>query len=91
MSNESYIKTGAGHTTFVGPDATKLFAAAALKSAIGLYVKTGMRANRAYSPTAMSEAAGRITGKTYKRGQLAQAAADLQVWIDAMKAALPIE
>jgi hypothetical protein len=87
---ESYIEAGAGHTTFVGPDATMLFAAVAIKGAINLYVKTGMRANRAYTPTAMRAAASRITGKPYKRTELAKAAADLQIWCDAMKAALPV-
>lgn len=89
--NESYVSVGNGHTTFAGPDATKLFAAVALRLAIDLYVKTGMRANRAYTPTNMRAAATRITGKTYKRTELAKASADLKVWSDAMKAAIPIE
>jgi hypothetical protein len=88
---ESFVEVGGGHTTFVGPDATLLFAAAALRSAINLYVKTGLKANRAYTPSNMLAAASRITGKPYKRGGLKRASADLDLWIDAMKAAMPIE
>jgi hypothetical protein len=90
MTDESYITSGPGHTTFVGPDATKLFAAATLRTAIGFYIKTKMQVNRAYTPTAMRAAAGRITGKSYKRSELAKAEADLSIWIEAMKAALPV-
>jgi hypothetical protein len=90
-ADDSFISVGKGHTTFAGPDATRLFAATALRGAIQLYLKTGMRANRAYTPTAMRAAASRVTGKPYKRTELAQAAADLTTWIEAMKAALPIE
>ena len=90
MSDESFIAAGAGHTTFVGPDATQLFAATVLRSAIDLYIKTGLRANRAYTPSAMLAAASRITGKAYKRNGLPQASADLTVWIEAMKSALPV-
>ena len=77
-------------SSFVGRDAVSLFAAAALQSALGLYAKTGMMVNRAYTPSAMLAAASRTTGKTYKRGQYQQAADDLKVWCDAMKAALPV-
>lgn len=93
MSDDSYIKVGAGHTLFAGPDATKLFAATMLRSAIDLYVETGVKVNRAYTPTAMLAAASRYTGKPYKRGPrgLAAASADLTQWIEAMKAALPVE
>lgn len=88
--NDSHIKTGAGGTVFAGPDAVRLFQAAAIASALRLYAKTGMQANRAYTPTAMLKAASAITGKAYKRGKYEQAAADLTTWCDAMKAALPI-
>lgn len=73
---------------FTGPEQTNLFAAIALKHAIRLYVRTGMKANRAYTPAAMLQTAGRHTGKTYKRGQLQQAHDDLEVAIVSMQAAL---
>lgn len=91
MSDDnSYIEHGAGGTSFVGPDAVSLFRATVLRSAIDLYVKTGMKANRAYTPTNMLSAAASITGKVYKRGQLKQASDDLKTWADTMQAALPI-
>lgn len=67
---------------FTGTEQTRCFAAIALKHAIRLYVRTGMKANRAYTPSAMLAAASRYTGKTYKRGQLQQAHDDLHAWIN---------
>ena len=87
---ENYIQRGETHTTFVGPDATNLYRAAMLKSAMGLYLKTGIKVNRMYTPTAMLATAGAITGKRYKRGQMADAVADLSVAIEAMRAAVPV-
>jgi hypothetical protein len=89
-ADDSFIEAGKGHTTFVGPDATRLFAAVSLRGAIGLYLETGMRANRVYTPARMLAAASVITRKPHKRTQLAQAQADLTAWIEAMKAALPV-
>lgn len=89
MGKDSEIVVGAGHTTFAGPDAVALYTATVIRSACRM-MKTGMRPNRAYTPTAVLAKAGSITGKTYKRGQYDQAIADLDVWIDAMKAALPV-
>jgi hypothetical protein len=89
-SDDSFISAGKGGTLFAGPDAVALYRAIALRSALRLYVETGLRANRAYTPTAMRAAASRITRKPYKRTELARAMADLTLWIDAMKAALPV-
>ena len=57
------------------------YQAIVIKSALKLYVRTGMKANRAYTPTAMLRTAGNITGSTYKRGQYAEAIAGLEAWI----------
>lgn len=59
-----------------------MFVLITLKSAIKLYIKTGMKANRAYTPTNMLRKAGEILGKTYKRGELPLALADLQAKYD---------
>jgi hypothetical protein len=88
--DESYIHAGKGATTFVGPDATQLFACTVVASAMRLYLKTGIKANRSYTPTNMLAKASSITGKTYKRNQLALAADDLDKWCATMKAALPV-
>jgi hypothetical protein len=87
---ESYTSTGSDGTTFAGPDAVSLFRAAALISGLRLYAKTGTKPNDwAWSPKMMLDAATGITGKPYKRGQYEKAAADIQLWIDAMAATLP--
>ena len=90
MSNSEII-TSAGGTTFAGPDAVALFRAMALKSGLKLYARTGMRPNRAWTPTAMLRTAAAITHKTYKRGEFEKAADDLHIWIETMKSALPVE
>lgn len=89
MTN-SEIKTGIGGTVFAGPDAVKLYQATALASGLRLYAKTGMKPNRAWSPSNMLKAATGITGKPYKRGQYEQAANDLKIWSDTMASALPV-
>jgi len=75
-----------GGISIVGKDAVQLYAAAVLRSAIKLYLKTGMRANRMYTPANMLLVAGNHTGKPYKRGQLQLAFDDLGVWIEEQKA-----
>ena len=86
---QSYIEHGPGGTAFVGREAVNIYAAIVLKSGIGLYAKCGIRPNRHYTPTRMLAAAGAITGKKYKRGQYAQAVADLQEWIDTNRPKVP--
>jgi len=83
---ESYIEKSAGGLSFVGPEATTLFAAVALKSALVGYAKFKMQPNRHYSPTYMLKAASGLTGRQYKRGQHAQAAQDVAAWIETARA-----
>ena len=68
---------------FNGPDGVAIYRATVLASGLRLYAKTGMKPNRAWTPTAMLQAAGSITGTRYKRGQFEQAALDLKAWVDA--------
>lgn len=79
-----------GGTTFAGPDAVNLFRAITLKMSLSLYAKTGMIPTRGVTSTVMLKLAKEYTGKTYKRGEHEKAAADVQVWIDTMKAAMPV-
>lgn len=51
------------------------FQCLALAAAIDLYAKTGIKANRSYTPTNMLRTASNLTGKKFKRGQY-QAASD---------------
>ena len=64
------------------PTEINTFVLITLKSAIKLYLKTGMKANSAYTPTNMLRKAGEFTGKTYRRGQLQVAFDDLQAMYD---------
>lgn len=86
--NEGITLSAAG-TMFSGPDATHLFRAITLRSALKL-AKAGIKINRHTSPTDLLKMAKLYTGKVYKRGQYDQARDDLTVWIDTMKAAIPI-
>lgn len=86
---DSYIDHHRGGTMLVGPDAMKLFKAATLKSSLTLYDKTKLIPTRGVTITVMLRMATEFTNKTYKRTQVLQAAADLQVWIDTMRAAIP--
>lgn len=85
---ESYIEKSAGGLSFVGPEATTLFAAIALKSALIGYAKFKMQPNRHYTPTYMLKAAASLTGRQYKRGQHMQAAQDVAAWIETARAAI---
>ena len=91
MSNDqSHIQVGVGGTMFVGQDATNLFRAMSLASSHGLYAKCGMIPTRGVTITRMLAMATEYTGKKYKRGEAAKAQADVKIWCETMKAALPV-
>lgn len=90
MNDSSVTLHRDGGITFSGPDATLLYTAISLRGAIRLFSKTGIAPGRGYTGSTMLGSAGQLTGKKYKRGQYEAAVADLTVWIDTMKAALPI-
>lgn len=77
-----------GGATYAGPDAVAVFRARAVASALRLYARTGLKANRAYTPSAMLAVATEVTGRKFKRGQYAEAAAALDAW--AIAAAQPL-
>jgi hypothetical protein len=85
-----------GGTTLVGPDAIELMRAATVKQGLLMHFRTkgGMRLTRMATPTLLLKLAKQYTGKTYKRkadySHFQDAANDVQVWIDTMRAALPI-
>lgn len=74
-------------TAFVGKEEVGIARAIIIKHACKMWATHKMQANRAYTPTAMLTAASGITGKVYKRGQHAVAAADLDVWLTEQRAA----
>lgn len=86
----SQIIVSAGGTTFVGPDAVNLFRATVLWSSLRLYAKAGILPCRGVSATSMLKQATEYTGQKYRRGQHGKASEDVKLWIEAMKAALPV-
>jgi hypothetical protein len=83
MNNMNSITTNDGSTCFNGPDATKVFAAQVLSSALRGYAKHRLLMSRGYTPTKMLVAATRYTGVRYKRGEYAKASNDLSMWVKA--------
>jgi hypothetical protein len=79
-----------GGTTFAGLDAVNLFRAVHVASALRVYARTGMKMTRGATPSVLLAIAREYTGKTYKRGEYLQAAEDVRVWVETMKAALPV-
>ncbi len=88
-SDRIEIHKGGGFSC-VGHDAVHLYRAVTLKQALSMYARSKMLMARNITPTSMLAMATSYTCKAYKRGQHQQAATDLQVWIDTMKAALPV-
>lgn len=76
--------------SFVGSDATQLYRAVVLKSSISLHQKCGMIPTRGMTITKLFQIASEFTGQRYKRGEHERAIADLTVWIETMKSALPV-
>lgn len=78
-------QNASGGTTFTGKDDVALFSVITLKTAIGMYVRSKMIANRRLTPATMLAMAGEVTGKTYKRTQMQQALDDLTKYVDDAK------
>ena len=62
---------------FSGREDVNMLIMITLKHGLTLYAKTGIKPNRAWTPTRMLAKASEFTGKSYKRGQYLQAAADI--------------
>ncbi len=86
-SEITYDKAG-NATCFSGPDAVEVFRAATLSSALGL-LRAGIVPRRGLTLTKALAMCHRYTGRRYKRTEVEQAQADLRVWIETMKSALP--
>jgi len=87
-SRVSVLKDGG--IAFVGADAVNLFRAKMLRSAIKM-LAVGLKPTRGFTAKKALAMASEYTGKAYKRGQLAEARADVEVWIHAMESAIPVE
>lgn len=90
MNDQSEITVTPGGVMYSGKDATSLVRAIYAKNALTFYVKTGLKVTRTATPTVLLSIATEYTGHKYKRGQYVKAAHDLDVWINTMKAALPV-
>ncbi|QIV65883.1 hypothetical protein Cp1R7AA1_020 [Mesorhizobium phage Cp1R7A-A1] len=77
-NNGTVIATGNG---------VSVFQAITIKSALKLYAKTGIKANRAYTPTNMMAMAKKITGKKLAARDYMGGVAALESWIEEQKAA----
>lgn len=78
-----------GVITFSGPDAVALYRALTLRNHLALYRKAKLIPCRGMGIRKMLALATSITGNQYKLSQIHEAEADLTVWIETMRSALP--
>jgi hypothetical protein len=76
--------------TFDGPDAVEVFRVAVLMQAIGLLSK-GIKPTRGLTMKKALLIAKEYTGQDYKRTEFERVRADLKVWLETMKSAIPTE
>ena len=69
-------------TMFTGEAGVNTFVAVTLRSGLKLYAKTGIKPNRAWTPTSMMREAGRITGRKFKARDYDGAVAALTEWLE---------
>lgn len=66
---------------FEGSEQVNVFRAIAIKHALLLYARTGMKANRMYTPKNMIAAASQITGQKFKPRDYVGAANGIEEWL----------
>jgi hypothetical protein len=87
---DSYIEINNGRaTSFVGPDATALFAAITLKHGL-IMLSKGIKPARHWTKTKALMACKQYTNKSYKLSQIELAIFDMNTWIEAMKCTIPV-
>lgn len=79
-----YLERTKNGTVFTGSD-MDIFKGFVLAGSLDLYDKTKMLPTRGAKASGMLKLATEMTGKPYKRGQYAQAAADLREMAEAAK------
>jgi hypothetical protein len=82
---DKITKSASGGMVFEG-SGIEVFRLLAIAQALDLYGRTGIKANTAYTPTAMLRNATEATGKRYKRGAYFEAAADLRKVVNDLRA-----
>jgi hypothetical protein len=68
-------------TTISDPSDIRRFQATVILRAVRLYIKTGIRANRAYTPSAMARTASNLTGKVLSHRNLPGVEAALEEFL----------
>lgn len=63
----------------------KIYQALAIKVALSVYARHGLKVNRAYTPKNMLSMATKITGKKFGRQEYMEASIALAVWIEGEK------
>lgn len=79
-----------GGVIYEGRDAIELFRAATLKTALKL-LSVGITPTHGFTMKRSLELTAQYTGQKYKRTEVQRAIADLTVWIETMKSAIPVE
>ena len=88
--DDSQITAGKhGTIGFQGKDATELYRVMVLRQALKL-LKVGITPTRGFTWKKGLAMASTYTGRTYKRSEVDQVVADLNVWIETMKSAIPV-
>ena len=83
MSQNKIEAHEGGGMSFVGPKAVNTYRATVVASALRLYARTGMKANRAYTPANMMRVAQEIIGQKFKARDYLGAADALKAWATA--------
>ena len=78
------ITQNEGTTIYTGAHIT-MFQAMVLRTGLKMYARTKTQPNALFTPANMLDAASRITGRKYRRGQYMEAANDLSVFIAIME------
>lgn len=68
--------------TALGPVQVGRYQTLAIAQALEFYAKTGMKVNRAYTPTNMMRMASKITGRTFKPRAYVEAAQALRAMLE---------
>jgi hypothetical protein len=89
MSDSHIEKLQSGGVAYVGEDATRLYAAVSLKHAIKTH-KSGMKIRRGVSNRMLFDQATLYTGKSYKSKEFDKAIEDMDTWIEAARASIPV-
>lgn len=86
VNTASITASPTGGTSFNGREAVEVYRATVIAHGLRLYARTGIRPNRAYTPTNMMAAAAQITGQKFGRRDYMGAYEALMKWAKAQAA-----